>query len=145
MFKRIKKLSAVILTGTIVLGTIGMTSPVLANNHTDTSFSFTYANSMRYTSARTKQDTSSVYMKCNSISVSNASYTAHAIGTNTTSVIGEDCSQGHTYNFTAGTISYMRNWVYEYGFTYARIGASPNYSYNFTATGVWSPDNYQGY
>lgn len=39
----------------------------------------------------------------------------------------------------------MTSWVYENGYKYARIGASPNYSYSFTASGVWSPDNYNKY
>ena len=29
--------------------------------------------------------------------------------------------------------------------SYCYGGASPNYSYGFTAKGVWSPDNYNGY
>ena len=145
MLKRMKKLSAVLLAATISLGTIGGAVPVLANNYTDTSFSFTYGNSMKYTSARTKMDTSKLYMKCNSVSKSGASYTAHAIGTNSSSSIGTNCSRGYTYNFGAGTTYYMTSWVKENGYSMARIGASPNYSYGFSARGVWSPDNYNGY
>lgn len=145
MFKRMKKMAAILLAATICMGTMSGITPVLANNCTDTSFSFTFANSMKYTSARAKNDTSKIYMKCNSVSKSGATYTAHAIGTNSTSTTGADCSGGYTYNFGAGTTRYMTNWVNENGYTYARIGASPNYSYSFTAKGVWSPDNCSGY
>ena len=145
MLKRMKKLSAMLLAATISLGTIGGAVPVLANNCTDTSFTFTYGVSMKYTAARAKMDTSKLYMKCNSVSKSGASYTAHAIGTNSSSSIGSDCSRGYIYNFGAGTTYYMTSWVKEEGYSMARIGASPNYSYGFTANGVWSPDNCSGY
>lgn len=134
-----------LLAATISLGTIGGAMPVFANNYTDTNFTFNYGNSMKYTSARAKTDTSKLYMKCDSVSVSGASYTAHAIGTNSTSVIGADCSKGYTYYFTAGTAKYLTSWVKENGYKYARIGAVPNYSYGFTAKGKWSPDNYNKY
>lgn len=145
MLKRMKKLSAMLLAATITLGTIGGTTSVLANNYTDSDFTFPYGTTMQYTTARLKTDDSKMYMKCNSVSVNNASYTAHAIGTNSTSVIGTDCSKGYTYKFGAGTSYYMTNWVNENGYTYGRIGAAPNYSYGFTAKGVWSPDNYNEY
>lgn len=145
MLKRLKKISAILLATTISLGSVGGAIPVLANNYKDTNFSFTYGNSMQYTDARSKTDTSKLYMKCNSVSKRGASYTAHAIGTNSYSSIGRDCSRGYTYNFGAGSSYYMTSWVKENGYALARIGASPNYSYSFTAKGVWSPDNYNGY
>lgn len=140
-----KKLSAILVAATISLGCVGGITPVLAANWQDTNFSFTFANSMKYTPARTKEDTSKLYMKCNSVSRSGATYTAHAIGTNSTSETGTDCSKGYSYIFGAGTSCYMTSWVKENGYKYARIGASPNYSYSYTAKGVWSPDNYNGY
>lgn len=147
MNKGIKKLSAILMVATIVAGTVGGSSPVFANNYTNSDFTFTCENAMEYTSPRAKIDSSKMYMKCNSISVSGASYTAHAIGTNSASdyPVGTDCSRGYTYKFTAGTSYYMTNFVYENNYTFARIGGSPNYSYDFTAKGVWSPDNYNKY
>lgn len=142
---KMKKTRKILLAGIFMFSIFGMTQPALANNYTDTDYKFVMQNSMEYTSARKKTDTSKLYMKCNSISVKNASYTAHAIGTNSKNVIGADCSKGRTYNFTAGTSRYMTSWVKENGYKYARIGASSNYSYKFIAKGVWSPDNYNRY
>lgn len=141
----IKRTMGILMAGVIVVGTIGMGIPVYANNYTDSNFSFSMSNSMQYTSARSKTDTSKLYMKCNSVSASNATYTAHAIGTNSTSNTGSDCSRGYTYSFGAGTAYYMTSWVKENGYSFARIGATPNYSYSFSASGVWSPDNYNKY
>ncbi len=141
----LKKVSGLLVAGVILAGTVGMNTTVFANNYTDSNFSFNMNNKMRCTNARAKTDTSKLYMKCNSVSINNATYTAHAIGTNSTSATGTDCSRGYTYNFGAGTAHYMTSWVKESGYKYARIGASPNYSYSYTASGVWSPDNYNKY
>lgn len=143
--KVLKRVSGVLLAATIAMGTVGTAVPVSANNYQDTNFNFTMNNAMQYTPARSKTDTSKLYMKCSSVSASNATYSAHAIGTNSTSVTGTDCSRGYTYTFGAGTSYYMTSWVKENGYAYARIGASPNYSYSYTAKGVWSPDNVNKY
>lgn len=140
-----KKASGLFLTGLLLVGALGVAIPAMANNYSDSDFKFSLSNSMKYTGARKKTDKSKLYMKCKSVSVKNASYTAHAIGTNSKDKTGTDCSRGRTYNFSAGSTHYMTSWVKENGFKYARIGASPNYSYSFTAKGVWSPDNYNKY
>lgn len=140
--KSIKRTVGALLMATIIAGIVGTTTQVqAANNWRDTDFSFTMKNKMKYTSARAKKDSSKIYMKCKTVSKEGATYTAHAIGTNSTKKTGVDCSRGYTYVFGAGTSRYMTNWVYENGYKYARIGAMPNYSYKFVARGVWSPDN----
>lgn len=140
-----KKTAGLLIAGIIATGTIGTAIPVMANNYADSNFTFKMKNHMEYTSARVKMDTSKLYMKCDSISNSNASYTAHSIGTNNTGVTGADCSKGYVYVFKKGDAYYMTSWVKENGYSYARIGGSPNKSYDFTAKGVWSPDNYNQY
>ena len=140
-----KKVAGVTLAAGLVVGSLSLAVPAMANNYQDTNFAFSFNNKMQYTAPRLKQDTSKLYMKCDKISVKGATYTAHAIGTNKTSEIGSDCSRGNAYVFKQGTKTYLTSWVHENGYKYARIGASPNYAYKFTASGVWSPDNYNKY
>ena len=137
MMRKIKKVLGTVLLSAMVFSVAGNTS-VLANNCSDTNFSFTFSNAQKYTSK--------MYMKCNSIA-QNASYTAHAAGckkANASTVI--DCSKGYTYTFKkAGQYYYMTNWVKEKGYGYACVACSPNYGYKFSASGVWSPDNVNKY
>ena len=145
MMRRIKKVLGTVLLSAMVFSVAGNAS-VLANNWEDTNFSFTFNNAQKYTAARKKEDTSKMYMKCNSITA-NRSYTAHAIGCKTASSSDRvDCSRGYAYTFnSAGQHYYMTNFVKENGYNYARIAANPNYANQFSASGVWSPDNVNGY
>lgn len=113
----------------------------LANNHTDTSYTFTFRTEMNGTSPREKTDTSSTYMKCTSIP-SNRSYTAYVCGSNTISGNSvTDVSRGYNYLFQKDTVYFMRNWVHENGYKYATVMANRNYGTSFVASGVWSPDS----
>lgn len=143
--RKIKKILGAVLLSAMIISTTG-NMMVYANNSGDTTYTFSFSTGQKYTSAREKQDTSKLYMKCNSIT-KNASYTAHAVGCKTaTSSDRVDCSRGKTYTFaSAGTYYYMTSWVKENGYKYARIAASPNYSFGFKASGKWSPDNVNKY
>lgn len=137
-----KTMSKVLLTAMTLM--MACTLQVHANNHDDSKFSFTFSGSQNFTEVREKMDTSKLYMKCESIT-SGTSYTAHAIGYNSSTRTNVDCSRGYTYTFNkAGQSYYMTSWVYENGYRYARIAASPNYNYSFEASGKWSPDNVNG-
>lgn len=132
------------LSKSIILTTIlatCFTIPVIASNYMDTTYNFyfkTSTNGYYYTELREKQDDTSVYMKCNSTTYS---YTAHVVGTKTEFGVVYDVSGGHNYTFNSGTVRKMINYVYENGLKYAAVYAERNYSYDYTATGVWSPDS----
>lgn len=141
-----KLLKKVIGTGLLCFMAMTMMGNVsaLANNWQDTPFTFKFANAQLITEVREKQDTSKMYMKCDKITYG-TSYTAHAAGYNPSTGRYYDCSRGYTYRFESNTSHYLTNWVYEDNYTYGLIAASPNYAYEFAATGVWSPDNYNQY
>lgn len=82
---------------TVLMGNV---TPVLANNHSDSTYTFDFKNKQLTTDFRKKSDDSYMYMKCTSIT-NNRSYTAHAVANNTTSKKNYvDVSRGHTYRFT---------------------------------------------
>lgn len=144
MIKIVKKVLGVALMSFMLFSMVGM-SQASANNYRDTNFGFSFRNKQVSTDARLKQDTSKLYMKCTSI-VKDTSYTAHAGGCKSTVSSAVDCSRGYTYTFSKkGQYKYMTSWVKEDGYKYARILASPNYSFKYAATGVWSPDNVNRY
>ena len=127
----------------VTLATAGMITAG-ANNHTDTVYDFTFSPSghigfIQTTEKRPKQDASSAYMKCNTAPYS---CIARVYGYNWYGENMTDCSRGTLYEFRAGTTHYMKNWVYEDGFTYAAIQArTSNESSTHSASGVWSPDS----
>lgn len=137
---RIKKcISKMIVMATILM--MCYVIPVMASNYSDTTYSFyfkTEAHGASYTEAREKQDDTSVYMKCDSTTYS---YTAFVVGLHDKYGIMYDVSEGHSYTFNSGTVRKMINYVYEKGYKYAAIFAERNYSYNYSASGVWSPDS----
>lgn len=116
---------------------VGAVSSDAAGNYQDSVFSFDFDGEQKYTTFREKRDDTSSYMKCESCT-SGRSYTAHVVGLKTGI---QDVSNGHVYLFTAGTTYKMINYAYENGCTYAGIAAVPNYVYNFSASGLWSPDS----
>ncbi|MEE1077622.1 MAG: DUF2712 domain-containing protein [Agathobacter sp.] len=142
--KTMKKILAVLTFVICVMFcciSLGKQGVLAAGNYKDTSYSFSFQNRALYTQARSKNDYTSSYMKCTSCT-SNTSYTAHVVAT--TSIFSNDyvdASRGHVYCFTTGTTYKMLNWVKEDGFSYAAIQGNPNYGYNFSASGYWSPDS----
>lgn len=143
------KVKKVIGTGLLcfMLTTIVGSVPALANNWTDTGFTFKFENAAWCTGGRPKEDNSKMYMKCTGISPE-SSYTAHPVGSYSTSPDSVvNCTyNNYTYQFkSAGQSYYMYNLVYERKYPYGAIAASPNYAFPFIATGVWSPDNLNHY
>lgn len=133
MSKKVKKTAMLFIMVVIMLGIF--ITPAMANNSSDTSFTFTFSNSGTYhTGIRKKTDDSSMYMYCQSTSVAGASYTAYAYS-------NEGSCASNYYRFTAGTAHYIGNYAYENGFAYAGIAAYRNTTYAFTAKGLWSPDS----
>lgn len=109
----------------------------------DSSFQFRFNGYMDRTGVRQKEDSTSMYMNCASITTP---YIASARGTRDGSTF-YDCSydwqaatvKRFTYQFVSGNKRFMYNYVKENGFVYCAISA--NTSSNGSATGYWSPDS----
>ena len=139
--KRIFSRMLVALLTVVSVLQVATVSSSAAGNYQDTIFSFEFEGIQRFTEFREKEDSTSAYMKCNTCTTG-ASYTAHVVAANESNpAVSGDVSNGHTYLFTANTTYKMINYAYEYGFSYAAIACSPNYTYKFTASGLWSPDS----
>lgn len=145
--KFVKKLYVTIIAAALLL-TIGSVT-ALANNSSDTSFSFTYppnGSTTAYTAARAKVDNSSAYMKLQYLSRSDAFYYASVVKSNYSNF-----SKTWTYTFNSSNLNqgrYLSNYAYEdLGVNVlVRIkgqrGGNISPSAGFTASGVWSPDSY---
>ncbi|MDE7271949.1 MAG: hypothetical protein K2N95_02645 [Lachnospiraceae bacterium] len=141
--RKMKKMLSTAILSAMTFMMVGSIQ-VHANNWKDRPFSFVFNGTQNYTEAEQKTDTSKLYMKCESIT-SGTSYTAHAIGYDPATGRNVDCSRGYSYVFNKpGQSYYMTSWVYENGYRQAKIAASPNYGYSFSASGQWSPDNVRG-
>jgi len=124
----------------MLVASIGVLS-VSASNHSDTSYSFSFSptHMADYTGPRQKLDNSSVYMLCNSIY---KSYTAHVVAEPDTSSTIIDVSGNHTYQFVrVGDWHKMINYAKEWGYNWAGIIGTSDYSTYSSASGVWSPDS----
>lgn len=112
------------------------------SNHYDSNFTFSFVNGEHeQTSYRTKTDDTNVYMKVN---FCRNEFTAHVVGANDLDApYGHDCSRGYTYTVSEPGEYRMRNWVYDGAvrYKYAAIYAAPTYGFEYTASGVWSPDS----
>ena len=96
-----------------------------ASNSADTDFTFKF----------------SVYMSVKGVQ---HAFTAHVVGAdNNYSTTAHDCSHGYTYSISNVGVYRMRNWVHDGSpsYPYAAIYAAPNYGYEFSAWGQWSPDS----
>ncbi len=145
-----KKNRKKILATTLVAGSLlAMPTEALANNYTDTRFSFhlPYDSSVAYTNFRQKMDRSKCYIKCTDAYL--YFYVKVEGATSASATSGVDCSHGNTTGYGqiiyTGTETLLTNRVYEKGYRYARLKAHAKTSpYDTGAYGVWSPDNYAG-
>lgn len=129
-----KKLISIIAM-TLMVVSMGAVS-AQANNYTDRDFLFNFKNYFCTTGTLAKTDRTSSYMRCISAA---KPYTAHVYSNQGGQRV--DCSYGHSYQFTTGTVQYMLNNVYEKGYRNAGIFATRNYGYTYSASGKWSPDS----
>lgn len=136
-----QKIMALCAMGMMTIGSVGVS---FANNHQDSSYTFNFGtlNGARYTDGRKKEDASKSYMKCNTMT-SGYTYKAKVvanIGGGERKDVGSP-----SYTFSSGTIKKMTNYVFEKGYRAAAIKATAGINVkNTRATGVWSPDSYQG-
>ena len=146
-----KKFFATASAIAIIVGSLG-TMGVLANNCSDTNWTFTYATggNMYATTEREKTDDSSCYMKCNSYShIGNQGSGNSYYGTAHGAVSQWSSYSNRMYNgkvstrylFTPGTTKYMTNYIYESSCRWAKIYCESGYTSYATFSGVWSPDS----
>ena len=130
----------------MVIASVGGTV-ALANNYHDTAFNFAFDGGRaddEYTEARAKEDDSSMYIYCKS---SNWNFTVHSFG-RTYDGRTINCAYGKkAYVFIKqGTKDTVTNKVNESGYPYGGLvghsdGSAP---YDWSASGVWSPDKLYG-
>ncbi|MEG1411496.1 MAG: hypothetical protein RSD36_16780 [Terrisporobacter sp.] len=136
-----QKIIALCAMGMITIGSAGVS---FANNHNDSTYTFNFGtlNGSRYTDGRKKEDASKSYMNCKTMT-SGYSYKAKVqanIGGGERKDVGSP-----SYTFVTGTTRRMTNYVLEKGYRAATIKANSGINTKDTrATGVWSPDSYQG-
>lgn len=113
-----------------------------ASNSADTDFTFKFSGGLpQRTEWRSKTDDTNVYMSVKGVQ---HAFTAHVVGAdNNYSTTAHDCSHGYTYSISNVGVYRMRNWVHDCSpsYPYAAIYAAPNYGYEFSAWGQWSPDS----
>lgn len=134
-----KRISKIIVLVTVLMMCFSV--PAVASNYHDEAYTYYFKSTTQgvaNTDLREKQDDTSAYMKCDSTTYS---YTAFVLGADSLYSILYDASGGYHYTFSSGTVRKLINFVYENNLPYACIHAERNYSYNYSASGVWSPDS----
>ncbi|GAA2184404.1 hypothetical protein GCM10009785_32160 [Brooklawnia cerclae] len=106
---------------------------------TDSSFSFSWPiiSDTQYTPARYKDNTSYVYLNAQ-YNEAGRTYVAWASAYSNGSYI--DVSDGHSYEIRQGNTYTLTNYVREWGYTQASIGARKIGPIGLKANGLWSPD-----
>ncbi|BDR54676.1 hypothetical protein KIMH_07870 [Bombiscardovia apis] len=132
---RNKKFAGVVLA---LVTSLGFAAPAMANNHADTSWSFTLTpwNNLGKTGARSKTDTSSVYARVNWRS--------------NTGPVWAWAEAGNSANVGTAVVPIwsgqsvkISQYIYEWGYRSARLCISDANGDSATVrvTGVWSPDS----
>lgn len=137
--KRKNLISKIIILATAFM--ISCSIPAAASNYKDTTFDYYFRTSAwgsSTTEFREKLDDSSAYMKCDSTTYP---YIAQVVAAQGFFDLHYDASGGHKYTFNSGTVYKMINYVYENNYKYAAIYAQRLYSYDYFASGLWSPDS----
>ncbi len=127
--------------------------PVSANNHTDTNFSFNLPATYKYIvnlNGRIKQDATGSYILSDSTNVSEgALFSIHGYNSQYPSSASQvtNCTKNTSARIWPGQARRIRQYVYEWGYTYAFIGGSAitNAGVGHELTGVWSPDSVGSY
>ena len=134
-----RKIFAFILSIMVIVSVASIS--VSANNHFDTWFSFPFTNGESETVLRQKEDDSSSYMKPTYISCSYYNVYVQGADSGQVDAVRYDCANGHYYSiYYAYTEYFLRNYVYEWGHSYAGIHATREYPSGI-AQGWWSPDS----
>lgn len=135
------------LASLLILCCTGFNLRTNAANRSDTTFSFSLNPSSSkkdfdHSSWRSKDNSSSIYMKVNSVKYSNNVAKAWAQGKQSSnSSKYYDCSGGHFIKVNKKGVHYLPNTIKQSKYGYARIGVQANPGANNTLNGVWSPDS----
>lgn len=141
--KRKKIVSKIVTLGMVVMLFASMGMMGASANVGNNTFGFNFnGGGMRYTSQARKDNTSSMYMFCQS-QTTYYTYTAWAQGGNSGGpFVNCDKNGQFRYTFANGTSSNILNLVRENGYSYCRIAAQPNGSGAYYASGTWKADTY---
>lgn len=138
-----KKIGVVLTTAILAVGSMVPMS-AMANNYTDSDWSFTIATGGTgyIAGARSKTDTTDTYIKCTA-----------GTGTFIATPYGSTAQNGTYSNreykgcvassYIVGNNGkyYMPNFIYESGGTWAKVHYNAKYASYTTFKGVWSPDS----
>ena len=124
-----------------------------AGNTKETSWTFQVGaygtNKLICSNGRDKNDSSSVYINCNSYTAGTgakgSSFQATAYGSNDSKTHFVNCeyngNSSKTYSVSKGSVYYMINYIYEAKCQFANVWCAAPYNANSTYSGVWSPDS----
>lgn len=125
-------------------------APAFANNYTDRKWDFysSYGKSGYLSGSERKEDASSVYIKCNTSTVSTATFSAIPHGAKNQQDTFKNMvyvKNGISYSaikhtIKKGTEKKMPSFIYEAGGRFAKIYFNTT-SGHVAFTGVWSPDS----
>ncbi len=124
----------------VAVATAGMITAGAAGNISDSTLelNINYLQSTDYTPIRNKLDSTSTYMWVDDKS---GAIITRVVGSNQEDISSfVDCSRGHIYPANLG-VTYMINYVYENGYTWAAIRGDQSSTSNAGVTGEWSPDS----
>ena len=152
--KGIKRIAA--LCGAMVISAASLLPNTMAagniSNH-DWSFEFASSSTSGFaTSARDKQDSTSVYFRCDNATLTQGSgstsgvyFKATAYGAKTKSGtytnMAYNGKSSATYSMQAGKTQYMINYIYESGGRFAKVRYQTVNGGYIKFSGVWSPDS----
>ena len=134
-----KKLMMSLLCATMIMGTTLTASA--KGNYSDTKYDFKVSNKDTFTPYREKLDSTSASIKV----TSGSKVIVRVYGANKASGIfkGEADLTAGTPKVVAksNTYTYLPNYVYERGKSYAKLNIKSSTGKSFTSQGVWSPDS----
>ena len=151
--KIMKRIAA--LSGAVLIGAVSLSPNVMAGDIEDKPWSYSFATSgsgYAVKKGRKKLDTTSVYMRCDSVeslissgSMSGVSFKATAHGAASQdgkySNIIYNAKASPTYTMTKGKEQYMINYIKEAGKKYANIYCQLGTGGYVKFMGDWSPDS----
>ena len=111
-----------------------------AGNYHDTVIEFYTDNSGGdwSTTAREKWDYTSSYAYNKA---SDCGWEVCILGSNNKNTLGNDCSVTPYQKINVGQASYIKNYVKERSYKYARLKITPDWHYRAHIYGLWSPDS----
>lgn len=133
-----KKILAVLLITILAMPLFSISASAGNTSDQSVTWHFSGGNNRVLATFRAKYDDTSVYQKCTKTSYT---YYSYVKGSYTSTGTSYNVSNGSTYTFNTGSVRYMSNYAYEWGYSYAGLVAIPDNSKTYTASMLWSPDS----